>query len=146
MADVKVKEKLISDFKNSCRSGGFKVTPQRTIIYEELISSEDHPNVELLYNRVKKRLPDISFDTVYRTLMTFNELNLASVVAGLSATKRYDFRTEKHYHFICVRCGAIHDILDVPFKFDTPVSIKEKYNPSNIRIIFEGICTKCRLK
>jgi len=143
LAEAKLKEKLISDFKNNCRASGLKVTPQRTIIYEELLNSDDHPNVELLYNRVKKRLPDISFDTVYRTLMTFHEMNMAEVVEGLCSTKRYDYNTEKHYHFICIKCGAIHDIMDIPFNFKTPEPIKQRYNPSNTRIIFEGTCNKC---
>jgi Fur family peroxide stress response transcriptional regulator len=119
------------------------VTPQRTIIYEELLDSDDHPNVELLYNRVKKRLPDISFDTVYRTLVTFFELKLAGVVEGLSSTKRYDYNTDNHYHFICLKCGAIMDIMEIPFNFKTPETIEKKYSPSNTRIIFEGICSKC---
>lgn len=143
MAETKTKENLIATFKNSSRERGLKVTPQRTIIYEELLDSDDHPNVELLYNRVRKRLPDISFDTVYRTLMTFYELKLAGVVEGLSNTKRYDYNTSKHYHFICLKCGDIQDIIEVPFDFNTPGDIEKKYSPSNTRIIFEGKCKKC---
>jgi Fur family transcriptional regulator, peroxide stress response regulator len=143
LSEIKTKENLIATFKNSCRSKNLKVTPQRTMIYEELLDSDDHPNAELLYNRVKKRLPDISFDTVYRTIMTFYNMNLVGLVEGLSNTKRYDFNTSKHYHFICLKCGDIQDIMEVPFDFNTPGDIEKKYSPSNIRIIFEGKCKKC---
>jgi Fur family transcriptional regulator, peroxide stress response regulator len=137
------KEKLLSQFKIKCRNNKLKVTPQRTVIYEELISTKEHPSVDILYKKVKKRLPDISFDTVYRTLTTFFDLGIASVVEGICSSKRYEGNTENHYHFICTKCGNIFDIEDIDFIFDTPDIIEEKYHPRNVRIIFEGNCKSC---
>ncbi len=137
------KEKLLSQFKQICRKSGLKVTPQRTIIYEELINSKDHPSVDILYKKVKDRLPDVSFDTVYRTLMTFYELGLASVVEGISSSRRYEGNTENHYHFICTKCSSIYDIEEVDFNYSIPELIVKNYKPKGVRIIFEGICKKC---
>lgn len=139
------KEKLIKQFKEKCRSNNLKVTPQRTIIYGELINSKDHPSVDVLYKRVKNKLPDISFDTIYRTLLTFYDLGVAHVVEGICNSKRYEGNTENHYHFICTKCGSIYDIEDIPFKYNIPERINEEYKPKNVRIIFEGICSKCRV-
>ncbi|MBN1298356.1 MAG: transcriptional repressor [Actinobacteria bacterium] len=141
--DAKIKENLLTEFKQKCRDRRLKITPQRTIIYEELINSLDHPSVDILYGRVKKKLPDISFDTVYRTLMTFNTIGIADIVEGINTSKRYDGNTNQHYHFICVKCGAITDITDVPFRFEIPEQIKQKYNPRSVKIFFEGLCGKC---
>jgi Fur family transcriptional regulator, peroxide stress response regulator len=141
--DTKYKNSLLTEFKQKCRDKRLKITPQRTIIYEELINSTDHPSVDILYKRVKDKLPDISFDTVYRTLMTFNSIGIAEIVEGINTSKRYDGNTRKHYHFICLRCGKITDIHDIPFEFEIPEIIKEQYSPSSVRIFFEGTCENC---
>ena len=144
--DIKQKNDLIQKFKKACRERKMKVTPQRTIIYNELLDSYDHPNVETLYNRVKKTFPDISFDTVYRTLSFFHEIGIADVIEGLSPTKRYEGNTKKHYHFICLKCKGIFDIVEVPFEFEVPEEINTKYDVHNTRILFEGVCRDCQLK
>ncbi len=141
--NIKDKDKLIQDFKEICRRNKLKVTPQRTIIYNELISSKEHPSVEILYKKVKDKLPDISFDTVYRTLLTFYELGLARVVEGICSSKRYEGNTQDHYHFICTNCGSVYDIEEVKYSYEIPQLIKQKYSPKNVRIIFEGLCSDC---
>lgn len=141
--NAEAKEKLVLDFKNKCRRRKLKVTPQRTAIYRELINSTDHPNVEILFKRVKKILPDISFDTVYRTLSLFYNIGVADIIEGLPATRRYDGNTNKHYHFICQKCNKIIDIKDVPFEFRLPKKIKDNYDVKNLRVLIEGICKDC---
>ena len=141
--DTLLKENLMGDFKKKCRGQNLKITPQRTIIYEELINSNDHPSVDILYKRVKTKLPDISFDTVYRTLLTFNDIGIAEVVEGINSCKRYDGNTNSHYHFICLKCGEIEDICDVDFDYSIPPQIMQKYQPRSARILFEGTCKKC---
>jgi Fur family peroxide stress response transcriptional regulator len=142
--NTKQKNDLMHEFKKKCREKKMKVTPQRTIIYNELLNSYDHPNVEVLYKRVKRTLPDISFDTVYRTLSFFHEIGIADVIEGLSPTRRYEGNTKKHYHFICLKCNRILDIEEVPFKFEVPQEISSNYDIHNTRILFEGICRDCQ--
>jgi Fur family peroxide stress response transcriptional regulator len=142
--NVSQKNNLIQDFKKICREKKMKVTPQRTAIYNELLKSKDHPNVETLYKRVRKTFPDISFDTVYRTLSFFHEIGIADIIEGLSPTRRYEGNTNRHYHFICQKCGRISDIESVPFDFRIPKEIKLNYNINNIRILFDGICKDCQ--
>ncbi len=137
------KNDLIHDFKKICREKKMKVTPQRTAIYTELLNSYDHPNVETLYKRVKKTFPDISFDTVYRTLSFFHDIGIAEIIEGLSPTRRYEGNTLKHYHFICRKCGNIYDIENVPFNFKTPKEVEMNYDVLNIRVLFEGVCKNC---
>lgn len=67
---------LLDDFRNRCREHGFKVTPQRVLIYQELVNSSDHPSPEVLFKRIREKAPDISLDTVYRALATFCNMGL----------------------------------------------------------------------
>ena len=67
-------------FRKKCRENSLKVTPQRIVIYKELQKSKDHPNAEVLFQRVKNTIPDISQDTVNRNLLTFYKIGIIGIV------------------------------------------------------------------
>ena len=60
-------------FVEHCRDAGIKATHQRQEIYVELAHTEEHPDAETVFRRVRLRIPTISFDTVYRNLRTLEE-------------------------------------------------------------------------
>ena len=135
---------LVARFKHKCRENNLKITPQRTAIYRELIKSKDHPSASDIFYRLKKLLPDISFDTVNRTLLTFNEIGVVTLVEGYGESKRFDPDTESHHHFRCVKCNNIIDIhhksLD---NIRIPDDIRKQFTVLNKRVVIEGICKKC---
>ena len=59
--------------EKKCISKGVKLTEQRKIIAKVMTESDDHPNVDELYNRVSKIDSKISIATVYRTVKLFEE-------------------------------------------------------------------------
>ena len=77
-------------FYQHARENGLKLTPQRTAIYEELLKAKDHPTADMIYKRIIKKIPNISFDTVNRTLLTFSEIGITNIVEGYGQPKRYD--------------------------------------------------------
>jgi Fur family peroxide stress response transcriptional regulator len=138
---------LIFRFKHKCRANNLKVTPQRTAIYRELIKSKDHPSASTIFNRLRKILPDISFDTVNRTLLSFNEIGIASLVEGYGEPKRFDPNTESHHHFRCIECNNIIDIHHKSFdNIKIPQEIQRQFTVLNKRVVIEGICDKCGKK
>jgi len=58
----------LQTFMARCRAVGLKVTPQRSEIFRQLTASDEHPDAETIFRRVRNRLPAISFNTVYQTL------------------------------------------------------------------------------
>ncbi|HRU06557.1 MAG TPA: Fur family transcriptional regulator [Candidatus Brocadiia bacterium] len=96
-------------FAEVCRRHGMKVTPQRVEIYRELAASKEHLDAEEVYRRVRKRLPNVSLDTVYRTLNRLEEEGVIGRMEGPGGVMRFDPDTERHHHWMCVRCGAIKD-------------------------------------
>ena len=52
---------------------GLKMTDQRRTIVKVLAESHDHPDVELVYQRVSKIDKKIGIATVYRTIKLFEE-------------------------------------------------------------------------
>ncbi len=134
-------------FYGKCKQHGLKVTPQRVAIYEKLIESEKHLSADELYRIVKITFPNISLDTVNRTLITFARIGLVDVIEGFGSSRRYDPNPRQHHHFHCVKCGAILDFYSEQFDdLKIPQSIRRKYKILGSRIILNGICDKCGKK
>lgn len=132
-------------FRGRCRQQGLKITPQRTAIYQELIKGHDHPSTLIIFKKVRKIFPGISFDTVNRTLLTFSEIGMVSVVEGYGQPRRFDSDTEPHHHFRCIKCDAIVDFHSKPFdRIRIPEAIRKRFAILNKRVVLEGICDKCR--
>lgn len=142
---LKVKKEKLESFRQKCRDHHLSMTPQRMAIYEVLIGSGDHPSTEDIFERVRTAFPDIAIDTVYRTLTTFAEMGLIHLVEGYGEAKRYDPDVASHHHFRCRQCHKIIDFQDAGFDgLQIPDAIQAKYEVSNVKVVLEGICDRCR--
>jgi len=138
-------ERNLDDLIEKCKASGLKITPQRMAIYKEVLNSSEHPSAESIYKMVKGTHPNISFDTVNRTLLTFAEIGLIQIVEGSGEVRRFDPNTERHHHFRCIECGAIIDFYHKKYDhLDIPKEIQEKFMVKKIAVVLEGICSRCR--
>ena len=141
------KENLMISFRDRCKQYDLNITPQRAVIYEELLESKDHPCVENVFDRVKNALPNISLDTVYRTLSIFAEMGVVNVVEGYGESKRYDPDVNTHHHFRCRNCNKIVDFSNKGYdNLKIPREFRRKFNVTNVKVILEGICERCAKK
>jgi Fur family peroxide stress response transcriptional regulator len=142
--ETKEQTVLVARFKQKCRAHGLKITPQRTAIHRELIKSKDHPSASDIFSRIRKTFPHISFDTVNRTLQSFNEIGVVTLVEGYGEPKRFDPDTKPHHHFRCVKCNYIIDLHNESFdNIRIPPDMKKRFTVLNRRVVIEGICEKC---
>lgn len=141
---VSDKRERLEAFREKCRRNKINVTPQRVVIYSILTQLHNHPTAEEIFARVKETFPDISIDTVYRTLGIFSKMGIIDVVEGYGEAKRYDTNVEPHHHFRCKRCNAIIDFQDRSYdKLHAPAVIRRKHRVTNIKVVVEGLCDKC---
>lgn len=146
MNNQEITEKITA-FIERCRRHQLKITPQRVAIYRELLQSELHPSADALYQIVKREFPNISFDTVNRTLLTFANIGVASVVEIFGGAKRFDPNTTDHHHMHCIQCGKIADFHHSRFdNLDDPEDIPEDFRILDKRIVLKGICNDCSSK
>ena len=64
------------DYKQLLREAGLRVTPQRTTIVSLLSETDDHPNVEDLYEKARTLDDTVSVATVYRTMSVLENAGL----------------------------------------------------------------------
>ena len=144
MHQVTLKEK-ITDFIQTCQGYQLKITPQRVAIYKELLNSEKHPTADAIYQAVKMEYPNISFDTVNRTLLTLAEIGILDVVEVFGGAKRFDTNIEDHHHLHCIRCGSIKDFVHNDYDhLNVPGEILDDFQVLRKRVVLKGICSKCR--
>ena len=98
---------------------GLRCTPQRLAVYDHLCRARHHPTAEEVYRAVRSEIPKISLATVYKALEALVTVGVATkLTAGAGETSaRFDARCDQHYHFRCLRTGAVHD-LPTPFDPD----------------------------
>ena len=134
----------LDSFMEKCRRHGLKVTPQRTAIYRELSKATDHPTIEGILKKVRVALPNISFDTVYRTVLSFVDAGIIHMVEGYGGSRRFDPDINPHHHFRCTRCEKIVDFSNDYFdSIRVPEELKRQFNILQKKVVLEGVCTEC---
>ncbi len=141
------KRASLETLRSICRKSGIKLTPQRLEIFKEISEAEDHPSAEALYARLKKRMPTISLDTIYRTLATFERLGLIKKVHVLYDQARFDPDTDSHHHFICTRCKKIIDFKWPEFDAASPPKETGSFGKIFVQQAeLRGLCNSCLKK
>jgi len=140
-------EELKKIFYDKCAENRLKITPQRSLIFDELAKATDHPTADAIYKRVRKTLSNISFDTVYRTLLLFTETGIVNLVEGTGEQKRFEPNLHQHHHFRCIKCYTIYDFENDAYNdIVVPEAVQRQGVIINKRVVLEGICSKCKRK
>lgn len=104
---------MASRIEQLCMDKGLKMTEQRRVIARVLSESDDHPDVELLYQRASAIDPHISIATVYRTVRLFEEANILDRHEFGDGRSRYEEAGKAHHdHLIDVKSGRIIEFRD----------------------------------
>lgn len=131
-------------FVETCRRSALRVTHQRTEVFRELAMTDEHPDAETVYDRVRKRLPSISRDTVYRTLSSLEAQGLVRRTEVLVGPGRYDANTDIHHHFVCTRCGRVQDFESPALDgLALPPSVKALGTIESAHVQVRGVCSAC---
>jgi Fur family peroxide stress response transcriptional regulator len=125
-------------------SAGLRVTHQRLEVAREIAASDTHPDVESVYRAVHARIPTISLDTVYRTLGALAEIGAIQRVTATVGPARYEANLTGHHHFVCTRCGAIHDVVDSHCQGIGDTSAGALFGTvQTVDVHYKGVCREC---
>ncbi len=138
----RLNELTMDAFPAFCRKHGLKCTAQRLAVFSAVRLLARHPSVDETLSEVRKNLPTVTRDSVYRILNEFVSLGLLSRLDALSAA-RYDTWTGPHAHFICEVCGRITDY-PLPEGLSLPSGMPP--DPRHIELRVTGVCEQCARK
>lgn len=86
------------------------LTKQRAAVLAAVQEAATHPTASEIYAQASKKLPGISFATVYNSLRYLTAEGLIAELKLGDSASRFDRRTERHDHAICTACGTMADL------------------------------------
>jgi Fur family ferric uptake transcriptional regulator len=127
------------------------MTHQRRVILEEVKKNRSHPTADEIYERARKRLPQISRGTIYRNLDILASCGLIAKLEPGLPQMRFDGDTQDHYHLTCMRCGKIEDAPIEPSdnaleNLENTLGCLTKYGIFGHKLEFLGLCKDCLRK
>jgi Fur family ferric uptake transcriptional regulator len=125
---------------------GYRLTPQRIMILEAVLESEDHVTAEDLYERVRAHYPHISFSTVYRTMELLRDNGFVTQTdLGGGRWQYHPVDKATHHHLICQTCGHVAEVEEAVF-----ASLREElrrihgFDATLTHFAIFGRCSRCR--
>lgn len=137
-------ERRVDRFKSESRAAGVKLTHQRLEVFREVAASLDHPDADEIFREVRRRVPAVSLDTVYRTLWLLDDLGLVRTLGPRRESVRFDANLEHHHHYVCVECGLARDFTSVALDaLRVPDAVKRLGSVSGTHVEVRGTCEPC---
>ena len=135
-------EKRIASLKKILQDKKIRISHQRLLILDYLMTHPIHPTAENIFKDLKSEDPLISQATVYNSLNLFVKHNLVKELDFNMTSKRYEFKKPNHAHFICNCCGEIEDVEmeDIDYEKSLPM-----HEIDNVEVTFRGLCPECQV-
>ena len=107
---------------------------------------DEHPTAMEVFQAARKKMPGISFATVYNSLRYLKDAGLIREIASFGKSpSRYDSETYRHDHAVCSSCGKLVD-------FDLPGTVglqraaarASRFHAESVHLTLYGLCPDCR--
>lgn len=129
---------------NQLRKWGYKPTRQRKAIIEVLMDNRRPLTVQELYSQVKKKMPSISQDTVYRNMEVLAQINAVNRIR-VRGGDRFELDNIHHHHFICLECGEVSCLEGCPIGPKQLAQARDHgFKVTHHRFELSGYCTRCQ--
>ena len=135
-------------YVETLRSRGYRITPQREMIIEELTRTNAHMAAEEIHEALQEKTKSMNIATIYRTLDMLveeglacrNDLGSGSIVYAIT-------RHGPHIHLVCRLCGQVIEADHSSISYLGEI-LKQEYGfDADIRhISLSGICAACQKK
>jgi len=123
---------------------GISPSHTRIEVYNYLDCNRNHPNVDMIYKKLNKKLPTLSKTTVYNILKLFVETGIVKEVTIGSQEARYEILLKEHSHFKCEICNKLYDIPLVKTEHEFPSL--DGFSVTEEVVLLKGICPSCKQK
>lgn len=131
------------------RAAGYKCTPQRHEVFDEILRLGGHFSAEELVERLRERTggPAISRATVYRTLPVLLECGLLREVLFTDKHTHYEavHSRDHHEHMVCTGCGRTIEFDDSDLeRVLRKIARTVRFSPVSHKVEVYGLCDRCR--
>ncbi len=109
-----------------------------------LLSRNDHPTADTIYQNLRQEYPNLSLGTVYRNLTLLESLGEIQKIQSSDSSEHFDANVEPHLHICCDCCKKVEDLHGVELP-NLAENIAGHYDgqPTGYTIYFRGLCREC---
>ena len=132
----------MKDAKKLLEEKGISPYLQRVIILRYLMTHDNHPSTDEVYQALLEEIPTLSKTTIYNTLKLFSQKGIIHPLAIYGNEVHYETQQGFHSHFYCMECGRIFD-LDIGEREEFPVE-RDGHQIREKEVVFRGTCRHCR--
>jgi Fur family ferric uptake transcriptional regulator len=123
---------------------GYRLTPQRTLVWDVLRADGGHLTAEQICTEVQRQFPHINMSTVYRTLELLVDLHLVKEAYFGPSCRFFEVEEEvPHHHLVCQSCGSVTHVHDDELG-TLPQVMREEQGFSVLELTVYGRCAACR--
>ncbi|MGH2739840.1 MAG: Fur family transcriptional regulator [Actinomycetota bacterium] len=127
------------------RERGYRLTPQRQAILEEILESHGHISPQKVARRVRSRMPAVNTSTIYRTLSVLEDLGIIQHAHSDRGAEYHRVGEGDHVHLTCSNCGAEDDFsLEEAGALRRLIRQHRGFDPDLRHYAISGLCAKCQ--
>ena len=126
-----------------------KLTRQRKVILDALLTLPRHVSAEELYAASIKKNSSIGLATIYRTLHLLCEAGLVQGREFGDGQSRYELAYNHHHHdhLVCIHCGKIIEFENMDIEYlQEQVAKKHSFKIQRHKLELYGECKECQEK
>lgn len=133
------------DVAHRLRDEGYRLTPQRRLVWETLREAEGHLTVEQIHERVAEAVPGFNVASVYRTLTLLSELGLAKEVRLEDGKRHWEMaHPDEEFHLICRCCGGVsHHRGTLVEQVRDHLAGGHGFAAEDVDLVVRGVCADC---
>lgn len=129
------------------KSNKMRITPARRILLQFILDNKSRQiSVQEIQEFLGKQLEGVDRSSVYRTIETFQQLDIIQEINLPKVGKRYQYVFDRkvHHFYICKSCGKSNRGNQELFsKIEEALKDVHGFSKANLSVVFYGRCAKC---
>ena len=147
MTGADSRDARVAEVLDLLSSRGMRRTSARQAILEAIFASDAHVTAEDIAAEVHRRFPSVDVSTVYRTLVTLEELGIIDHTHLAHGPAIFHLAGDEHQHLVCDRCGRVEEVaLDKLEPFLEALKKELDFEVDRRHFALVGVCGDCRLR
>lgn len=133
------------DVAHRLRAEGYRMTPQRQLVWDALRRADGHLSAEEIHGRVIEVVPDFNLASVYRTLTLLAELGLANEVQLGDGKGYWEIAHDDDVvHLHCRLCRVVdHHQGELVAEIREHLATNHGFTPEDVDLVVHGVCARC---
>lgn len=133
------------DVAHRLRSEGYRLTPQRQLVWDVLRRATTHLTAEEIHTEVSKTVPDFNVASVYRTLTLLEELQVAKSIRLGDGKGHWEVaHPDDEFHLVCRGCSRVlHHSSDLVEQIRAHLLTSHGFVSERVDLVVHGVCADC---